>query len=81
MNPVITFEGFEVNHINKERLERTVRLVPVDPSKSASFGDLLNSLEAAGVTPDEILGIYKVSAIDHSYSVLLMYEDTVEKLV
>ena len=82
MNPVITFEGIESNHINTDRLERTVKLVPDDPygARGASYGDLLNALMTAGISPDEINAIFKVSANDTSYSVLLAENESVEKM-
>lgn len=82
MNPVIQFEGIETNYINPDRLERTVRLVPSSTSdQQASYGELLNGLCAAGIQPDEINGIFKVSSNDNSYSVLFGYHDTVERVV
>ena len=82
MNPVITFEEIEFNHINTDRLERTVKLVPDDPygARGASYGDLMNALMTAGISPAEINAIFKVSANDTSYSVLLAENESVEKM-
>ena len=81
MNPVVTFDGFEGNYVNTERLNKTVQLVPKYGSKSTSYGELLNALEDLGVPPDEVEGIYKVSSTDNSYSVQLRFEDTLEAIV
>ena len=81
MNPVVTFDWFEGNYVNTERLNKTVQLVPKYGSKSASYGELLNALEDLGVPPDEVEGIYKVSSTDNSYLVQLRFEDTSEAIV
>lgn len=78
MNPEIKFEGCETNHINVDRLKRTLRLVPDEGRSGASVGDILNGLSGIGVTPDEIEAVYKVSAFDSSFSVMLKFSDTVE---
>lgn len=79
-SPVMHFEGVEANYINPDRLARTVRFVSTSQNPT-SYGELLNGLCAAGIEPDEINGIYKVSAYDHSYSIQCKYSDTVEKLI
>lgn len=81
MNPEFNFDGLEANYINCDRLSRTVRLVPLGHGMSASYGDILNGLSAAGLDPDEVQGIFKVSSFDRSYSVMLAYSDSVEKLI
>lgn len=81
MNPEVNFEGVEANYINPDRLERTIRLVPSTSGNAASYGELLNMLCGAGVDPEEISGIYKVSAFDRDYSILLKYRDAVDRLI
>lgn len=81
MNPVVHFDGIEANYINKDRLERTIRLVPLEPAKSCSYGELLNGLCNGVVQPDEINGIFRVSPTDSSYSVLFRFSDTVDEVV
>ncbi|MCG8032949.1 MAG: hypothetical protein JAZ03_12335 [Candidatus Thiodiazotropha taylori] len=72
---------FEYEHVNEDRLGRTVRLVPTLPMKSCSYGELLNSMVDHGVEPDEISGIFKVSALDNSYSVLFKFKDSVDSFI
>lgn len=84
MNPVITFEGIETNHINADIMDRTVRLVPTMESsynRTSSYGDLLNALCKAGIKPEQIRGIFKVSAYDNSYSVLMADQESVEQIM
>ena len=78
MNPEFKFEGCESNHINVDRLKRTLKLVPEETRSSASVGDILNGLSDIGVAPDEVEAVYKVSAFDPSFSVMLKFSDTVE---
>ena len=83
-NPVVTFRGIESNHINTGRLERTIRLVPNGEAygvRSSSYGELLNALCDAGVVPEEVHGIFKVSANDHPYSILLSNLEAVDKVI
>ena len=61
MNPVVQFNGFEPDHINEDRLVRTLRLVPRE-SSSVSYGELWSVLEAENLKPDDIEAIFKVSA-------------------
>ena len=73
----VDFEGFEVDYINADRLARTVKMVPKEyvGQTSVSYGELLTGLCEAGVKPEDIQGIYKVSAKDSSYSVMFKYDD------
>ena len=59
---------------------RRLRLVPMVTRANVSYGDLLVGLEKAGIQMNDIGGIYKVSAFEYAYSVLLNYEDSAEKL-
>ena len=77
MNPEFKFEGCESNHINVDRLKRTLKLVPEETRSGASVG-VLNGLSEIGVAPDEVEAVYKVSAFDPSFSVMLKFSDTVE---
>ena len=81
MNPVVVFDGVESNYINADRLSRTVRLVPDEGKSFSTYGDVLNSLVKLGVEPDEVKALYKVSAFDTSFSLMLAYSDTVERLI
>lgn len=81
MNPVFHFDGIEANYINPDRLSRTVRLVPCQPMVSCSYGELLNGICDAGIQPDEISGIFKVSSTDSSYSILFKFTDTVDQFM
>ena len=80
MNPEVKFEGRESNRINIDCRKRTLKLVPEETRSSASVGDILNGLSEIGVAPDEIEAVYKVSAFDPSFSVVLKFPDTVELL-
>ena len=81
MNPVVFFDGIEANHINADRLSRTVRLVPEGWRSTSSYADVINGLTAIGVEAEDVEGIFKVSAYDSAYSVMLSYSDTVEKVM
>lgn len=74
------FEGEESQYINQDRLGKTLKFVPTRRNASVSAGELLNALSSAGIQPDEISGIYKVGALDYSYSVLFCYTDTAEQI-
>ena len=78
MNPEFKFEGCESNHINVDCPKRTLKLVPEETRSVASVGDILNGLSEIGVAPDEVEAVYKVSAFDHSFTVMLKFPDTVE---
>ena len=79
-SPVVKFEGLETNFINEKQLSLTLKLVPCEPGPS-SYGDVLNILDHEGVKPDELLGLYKVSQSDISYSVFLSNEAVLNRLV
>ena len=80
MSAVIDFKGAETRFINVNRMEKTMRLVPTVARANVSYGDLLLGLEKAGIEMNDIGGIYKVSAFENAYSVLLNFEDAAEKL-
>ena len=79
MASIIKFEGVEYNYINEEKLDLTVKLTAAE-WRNMSVGDVLAALEKEGVKPEEIEGIYKVSAHDNAYSVQLTTRDTVNRL-
>ena len=54
-------------------MEKTLRLVPTLARANVTYGDLLVGLEKAGIQINDIDGIYKVSAFEYAYSVLLNY--------
>ena len=58
-----------------------MRLVLTDPRASCSYGEMINSLDGAGIQPDEMKAIFKVSTVDSTYSLLFSFGDTVEKVV
>ena len=66
MNLVVQFNGYELDHINEDRLERTLRLVPREARSNITYGELLSVLEAENLKPDDIEAIYKVSPPDLS---------------
>ena len=80
MNPVVQFNGYEPDHINENRLVRTLRLVPRESRSSVSYGELLSVLEAENLKPDDREAIFNVSASDPSYSLLVAYPDAADKL-
>ena len=73
MNPVVDFDGFAFNYINEDHMNLTVKLVP--ENGVASYGDIFEVLKKSGVEADEIKGLYKVRAVDKSWSVLLSKAD------
>lgn len=79
-SPVLPFEGQETNYINEKQLERTVKLVPCG-ARSASYGDVLSALEAEGVPPGNLLGLYKVSSVDPTFQLFLANEQTLKGLI
>ena len=78
----IDFDGFEADYINVDRMAKTVKFVPKEymGGTSVSYGELLTGLCENGVNPEDIQGIYKVSARDSSYSVLFKYDDAMRKI-
>lgn len=78
-NPVIRFEGMETNFINQSQLKLTVKLVPQEYTQ-CSYGDVLCILEKEGLQPEDILGMYKVSSNDSSYSIFLADEEALQSL-
>ena len=60
---------------------RTLGLVPRKAiTSSISYGELLFVLDPENLKPDDIKAIYRVSASDPSYSLLVAYQDTTERL-
>ena len=78
MNPVVDFDGFAFNYINEDHMNLTVKLVP--ENGVASYCDIFEVLKKSGVEAEEIKGLYKVGAVDKSWSVLLSTEQTVARL-
>ena len=64
-NPIVRFDGIEANFIDEKQLQLTVKLVP-QGLDSIIYNDLFLILEKEG--PEDILGLYKVSANDYSLS-------------
>ena len=62
----IDFEDFVVDYINTDRLARKVKLVPKEYIRQSlvSYGELLAGPCKSGVKPEDIAGIYKMSAKD-----------------
>ena len=79
--PEVNFDGIEINYINEDSLRRTVRLVPMSQRSNVSTGELLNGLCGARIQPDEIAGIYKVSAADSAFSIYFKFNDTVGNIL
>ena len=78
-NPIVRFDGIEANFIDEKQLQLTVKLVP-QGLDTISYNDLFLILEKEGVRPEDILGLYKVSANDYSFSLFLSNEGTVNSL-
>ena len=78
-NPIVRFDGIEANFIDEKQLQLTVKLVP-QGLDSISYNALFLILEKEDVRPEDILGLYKVSANDYSFSLLLSNEGTVNSL-
>ena len=55
--------------------------MPDEGRSFSSYGDVLNGLTSLGVMPEEIQAVYKVSALDSSFSVMLSYADSVGDLL
>ena len=72
------FEGNESNFVNAERLDLTLRFVPMRKRVSTSVGELINGIAATGVQPEDISGVYKIIAFDSSFTVEFKYSDTLE---
>ena len=62
----IDFEDFVVDYINTDRLARKLKLMSKEyiGQSSVSYGELSAGLCKSGVKPEDIAGIYKVSAKD-----------------
>ena len=78
-NPIVRFDGIEANFIDEKQLQLTLKLVP-QGLDTISYNDLFLILEKEGVHPEDILGLYKVSANDYSFSLFLSNEGTVNSL-
>lgn len=78
-SPVVNFEGQETNFINENQMKLTLKLFPTEPGPS-SYNDVFTALDKEGLNPSDILGLYKVSANDSSYSLFLSNEGVVQKL-
>ena len=74
------YEGDETTFINSDRLQRTLKFVPCRRNSRTSAGELLLALSQYGLGPQDVEGIYKVSALDNSYSIQLGFSDTVERV-
>ena len=72
------YEGTEGEYVNPERLKLTLKLTPTTKRANVSVGELINGIAGAGVHPDEVSGVYKVSAFDSSFCVEFKYMDTLE---
>ena len=81
MEPVIKFDCQETEYINVDKMERTVRLVPRESGRGASYGELLDAIEQVGVPTAEIEGIFKVSPTDNSFSILLKYDNSIQTFI
>ena len=57
-----------------------MKLTPVDP-RGTSYDDVLTTLEVEKVRPEDILGLYKVSAKDNSYQVFLANDAALKHLL
>ena len=68
----------EAKYINVDRLGRTLKFVPTRRNARCSVGELLNSIAATGVDPEDISGIYKVSQNDFTFSVMFKFADSFE---
>lgn len=77
--PVVRFDGFATNYINENQMKLTVKLVPME-RQPFTYVDVFAVLEKYGVKPGEILGLYKVSAADNSYSLFLANEEVLTRL-
>lgn len=77
--PIVTFEGFAPNYINEEDLKMTVKVVPMEGG-NCTYGDVFRVLDKYGVKPQDILGCYKVSANDSSFSIFMGNEEIVRRL-
>ena len=63
------YNGEELNYVNLDRLEKTLKFVPNRRQSFVSTGELVNAIGDAGVQPKDITGIYKVSHNNPSFSV------------
>ena len=77
--PIVTFEGFAPNYINEDDLKMTIKLVPMEVG-NCSYGEVFKVLDKYGVKPQDILGCYKVSASDSSFSIFMANEEVVKML-
>lgn len=77
--PIVTFDGFAPNYIKEDELKMTVKLVPMDGG-NCSYGEVFKVLDKYGVKPKDILGCYKVSSNDSSFSIFMSNEEVVKML-
>lgn len=77
---VLNFDGLESNFIDEKQVGLTVKLSPTQFGPT-SYEDVFFALDKAGVKPTDILGLYKVSQNDFSYSLFLSNEEVLKNLV
>ena len=80
VQPVVSFDGMEANFIDADIMRLTVKLVPTEQS-NVSYGEILHVICDAGLKPEEILGVYKVSPSKPGYSLYLKSRESVDFLL
>ena len=80
VQPVVSFDGMEANFIDADIMRLTVKLVPTERS-NVSYGEVLHVICDAGLQPEEILGVYKVSPSEPGYSLYLKTKESVDFLL
>ena len=76
---ILMFNGDEANYIDHEQLDLTVKLSPLSYG-TTTYDDVFRALDQAGLNPDDIGGLYKVSSTDFSYSLYVSNEDVKKRL-
>ena len=72
-------EAISPRFIATDGLDLMFKFQPTNGA-ALSYSDLVNVLSGNGIRGEEVQGIYKVSALDSTYSVLFKEKATVEHL-
>ena len=80
VSSIVTFKGHETNIIDEGQLRLTVKISPTQYGQT-SYDNVFRAIDKAGIKPDDIGGMYKVSPNDFTYSLLLNNSETKKLLI
>ena len=80
VSSIVTLKGHETNFIDEGQLRLTVKISPTQYGQT-SYDDVFRAIDKAGIKPDDIGGMYKVSPNDFTYSLLLNNSEAKKLLI